>query len=120
VKLQARQKDFESRDAGFLVVGSRPEPIDVAKQSATKDGISYPILYDSDTSATRSLGLWSDQMQMPFMGYVVIDKSGRIIAGEQVLSEAKGAADQNIDQILRALESVKSGASATARAAGGS
>jgi hypothetical protein len=41
---------------------------------------------------------------MPFMGYVIIDKSGRIVDGEQVLSEAPGAANDSIDQILSALE----------------
>ncbi len=72
----------------------------MAKSKASSDGITYPVLYDADTAVTRQLGLWSDHMQMPWMGYVVIDKSGRLAAREQVLSEAGGSASKNVDRVL--------------------
>jgi len=49
-------------------------------------------------------------MDMPFMGYVVIDKSGRVVASDLVLSEAKGAAPDNIDEILSALDATRKAA----------
>jgi peroxiredoxin len=104
VELQGQQKEFERRGAVLMVLGSVPEPVDVAEDKARSHGITYPILYDEGTGVTRDLGLWSDHMQMPWMGYVIIDRSGRIVDGEQVLSEAKGAAPENIELILSALE----------------
>lgn len=53
------------------------------------------------------------------MGYVVIDKSGRIASGEQVLSEEPGAAAENIDEILGALERVQQQLSGVSGGLGG-
>ena len=112
MELQDRQDDFSSRGAALLVLGSKPEPLDVATAKAKENGITYPILHDAGTSVTRSLGLWSDHMQMPFMGYVVIDRSGTVVAGEQVLSEAGGAAPDSIDEILGVLDDARQAAAA--------
>lgn len=104
VELQDFQEEFEKQDAKLVVLGSLPEPMDTARREADARGITYPLLFDAETSVCRDLGLWSDHMQMPFMGYVIIGKSGRIVAGEQTsLSEAKGAAQSNADEILAAL-----------------
>jgi len=103
VELQDRQGQFEQEGAALVVLGSLPESIDAATNKARSHGITYPIVYDAGTSVTRTLGLWSDRMEMPFMGYVIIAKSGRIVGGEQILSEAKDAAPENIDEILQAL-----------------
>lgn len=110
MELQDRQDDFEARGAALLVLGSKPEPIDVTREKAMEHGITYPLLYDADTSIARRVGLWSDRMEMPFMGYLVVDRSGRIIAGNRVLSEAKGAAPENIDEILTALDAARKAA----------
>ncbi len=118
MELQDRQGDFKARGAALFVLGSQPEPVDVARAKATSHSITYPIMYDANTSVTRKVGLWSDQMEMPFMGYIVIDMSGRIVAGEQALSEAKGAAPANIERILSALEKPRQGA-AGGRGSGG-
>lgn len=88
----------------LVVVGSEPEPIEVATAEAARRGIDYPLLYDADQTVTRRLGLWSDRMEMPFMSYVVIDASGRIAASEQVLGEQPGAGGTNVDEILDALD----------------
>lgn len=100
MELQGRQGDFQAKGAALFVLGSRPESMETAKAKSSSHNITYPILYDADTAATRQIGLWSDQMDMPFMGYVIIDKSGRFAAGEQVLSEAGGSAAKNVDHIL--------------------
>lgn len=104
VELQERQGEFEERDAQLVVLGSLPEPMDVAKREAESRGITYPLLYDAEASVTKRLGLWSDHMEMPWMGYLIIDRSGRVVASELQLSEAKGAAPENIELILSALE----------------
>jgi hypothetical protein len=52
--------------------------------------------------------MWSDMMGMPWMGYVIIDKTGKIVSGEQMgLSEARGAAPKNVDKLLKSLSSAR-------------
>jgi len=104
VELQADQGKFSQRDAQLVVLGSRPESVEVAKQSANQRGITYTLLRDAETNVTKKLGLWSDHMDMPWMGYLVIDKSGRVAASELQLSEAKGAAPETVAAILGALD----------------
>ncbi len=87
-----------------MVLGSLPESMDLAKQSANQRGITYTLLRDPDTNVTKKLGLWSDMMDMPWMGYMIIDKSGRVAASDLQLSEAKGAAPATVDTILAALK----------------
>ncbi len=108
VELQARQGEFRNKAASLIVLGSRPESMDTAKSKALNYGLTFPILYDAQTDATRSVGLWSDQMDMPFMGYVIIGKSGKLVAGDQILSEADGDAAKNVDLMLSALTRVQS------------
>jgi peroxiredoxin len=108
VELQDVQEEFENQDAELVVLGSLPESMETARSEAESRGITYPLLHDAEMSVTRDLGLWSNRMEMPFMGYVIIDMSGRIIAGEQMsLSEAKGAARSNADEILTALQEAR-------------
>ena len=104
VELQRRQDEFSGRGAMLVVIGSEPEPIDLATREADRRGIDYPLLYDADQAVTRRLGLWSDSMEMPFMGYVIVDASGRIAASEQVLGEQPGGGATNVDEILGALD----------------
>ena len=105
VELQDVQTEFEKQDAKLVVLGSLPEPMETVTREAESRGITYPLLHDAKTQVTRDLGLWSNRMEMPFMGYVIIDKSGRIVAGEQTsLSEAKGVSRSNVDEILAALD----------------
>lgn len=104
VELQERQGEFENRDAQLVVLGSLPEPMDVAKRDAEQRGITYTLLHDAETNVTKELGLWSDHMEMPWMGYLIVDRSGRVVASDLALSESKGAAPANVDAILAALE----------------
>jgi peroxiredoxin len=104
VELQADQGKFVQRDAKLVVLGSLPESMDVAKKDAEQHGITYTLLRDAETNVTKKLGLWSDHMEMPWMGYLIIDKSGRVAASDLQLSEAKGAGPANVDAILSALD----------------
>ena len=88
----------------LVVIGSRPEPLDLARREAAARGLSYTLLYDADHSVLDRLGLWSESMEMPWMGYVVIDETGELVAGEQVLSEQTQSGEANVMQILQALE----------------
>jgi len=112
VELQGRQKEFEERGALLVVLGSLPESTETARREAQRRGITYPLLYDAETSVTRDLGLWSDHMEMPWMGYLILDKSGRVVARELQLDESKGAGPKNVDRILAALEEAQQGEAA--------
>ena len=107
VELQGRQGDFETRDAKLVVLGSLPESMETARKDAESRGITYTLLHDAKTSVTRKVGLWSNHMEMPWMGYLIIDKSGRVVASDLQLSESKGAAPKNIDTILAALDGAR-------------
>ncbi|MEX2227872.1 MAG: hypothetical protein WEB52_15670 [Dehalococcoidia bacterium] len=93
----------------------------VGQETVQKRGInSYPVLQEYPPyTFTKSIGMWSEHMRMPFMGYVIIDKSGKIVAGQQTsLSEAKGAAPTNVDYVLAALNSARVGGGAPASSGG--
>lgn len=108
-ELQRRAPEFEAANAQLVVLGS--EVGQTGRDTAAKhDVTAYPLLQEGEPNMfTRSIGMWSDMMGMPWMGYVIIDKSGKIVSGEQMgLSEARGAAPQNVDKLLRSLSAAKS------------
>ena len=103
-ELERRAPDFAAANANLAVLGY--EIGETGSNTAAKHGItSYPLLQEGASHTfTRSIGMWSDMMDMPFMGYVIIDKSRKIVTGEQTgLSEARGAAPANVDKLLSAL-----------------
>lgn len=103
-EVERRVPDFEAADAYVVALGY--EVGNVGQETVQKRGIkSYPLLQEYPPyTFTKSIGMWSDMMDMPFMGYVVIGKDGKILSGEQTaLSEARGAAPSNVDQLLAAL-----------------
>lgn len=107
-ELERRAGDFEAAQA--YLVGLGYETGQVGRNTAQKHGIqSYPLLQEGKPNRfTRGIGMWSDHMDMPWMGYVIIDRAGTIVAGEQMaLSEAKGAGPANVDQLLRALAAAR-------------
>ena len=107
-ELERRAPEFDAADA--YVVGLGYETGQTGRDTAVKHGIkSYPLLQEASPNAfTKSIGMWSDMMDMPWMGYVIIDKSGKIVAGEQTgLSEARGAAPKNVDKLLAALSAAR-------------
>jgi peroxiredoxin len=104
VELQGRQGDFNRRGSQLLVLGSKPESDAFVRDRIAKYGLTYPLLYDEGTLVTKQIGLWSDMMDMPWMGYFVIDKSGHIAAANFQLSEADGAGPANVNEILAAVD----------------
>lgn len=119
MELQARAGEFEAVDA--VLIGLGYEVGQEGEKTVAQNGItSYPLLQETPRGPiTRSLGLWSDQMDMPFMGYIIIDRSGRIVAREQVLNELPGAAPASVDRILAALEEARKGPAQGSDGAGG-
>lgn len=110
-ELQKRAADFGAADASLVVLGY--ETGQTGRTTARKHAVTaYPLLQEGTPNKfTRSIGMWSDHMNMPWMGYVVIDKSGKIVAGEQTsLSEAKGAAPKSVDYLLSALQKARGNA----------
>jgi peroxiredoxin len=65
-------------------------------------GLSFPILSDPRMAAVRAFGMFGDSMGMPEMGYVVIDRQGRIRTRQVDRQFA-----ENIDSIVRALRDAK-------------
>lgn len=124
-ELQKRAGDFEAANAQLVVLGY--ETGKIGRDTAAKHGVTaYPLLQEGTPyTFTRSIGMWSDMMEMPWMGYVIVGASGRIVAGEQTgLSEARGAAPANVDKILAAVSASRTGTRGAtysdARAAGAS
>lgn len=114
IALQARAGEFTAANATLVALGS--ETGQTGRTTAANRGITaYPLLQEGGSNSfTRSIGMWSDMMGMPFMGYAIIGKDGKILAGEQAsLSEAKGAAPSNVDAILAALTSAQAGEGAS-------
>jgi peroxiredoxin len=110
-ELQRRAPEFEAANAQLVVLGY--EVGKTGRDTAAKHSVtSYPLLQEgSPNTFTRSIGMWSDMMEMPWMGYVIVDKSGKIVAGEQTgLSEARGAAPKNVDKLLSSLASARASA----------
>ena len=103
-ELEGRQADFEQRDAKLVVLGSLPESVGFARSEAQRRHLTFSLLHDANTSVAQELGLWSDDMEMPWMGYLIIDKSGRVAGSDLMLSEAPGAGPENVDTILAALD----------------
>ncbi len=120
-ELQRRAPDFTAAGAYLAVVGY--ETGQVGRDTAAKHGVTaYPLLQEGPPyTFLRSIGMWSDMMDMPFMGYVIIDKSGTIVAREQAsLSEAQGAATANVNQLLAALASARARTGAAGASPGSS
>jgi peroxiredoxin len=119
-ELQGRQADFEQRDAKLVVLGSRPESPDLQRSEAQRRHLTYSLLYDANASVTQKLGMWSEHMEMPWMGYLIIDRSGKVAGSDLALSEATGAGPENVDTIVAALDAAQQAeASGTDHSGGG-
>lgn len=119
-ELEQRTADFVAADA--YLVGLGYETGEAGRATVRHNGItSYPILQEGPPyTFMRSIGMWSDMMRMPFMGYVIIDKSGKIVLSEQAaLSEAKGAGPANVDKLLTELAKARALAGESTASTGG-
>jgi peroxiredoxin len=75
-KLQRRIKDVEATGAAAFAV-SIDRPTD-ARRLRQELLLTLPILSDPDMTMIRAYGMKGEGMQMGDMGYVIIDKAGRI------------------------------------------
>jgi len=102
VKLPSKFHELTADGAAVLAI-SIDSP-DAARRLGRDLGLPFPILSDPDMSVIRAYGMKGNGMDMADMGYVVIDKRGRIRARQidrefgdhigdivRVLREAKGA-----------------------------
>ena len=54
------------------------DPEVTAAQTASKLGITFPLLSDTPASVIRQYQMYNSRMQMAHMGYVLIDASGHV------------------------------------------
>lgn len=76
VKLQARVNELTAEGAAVFAVSIDKPPM--AREVTKKFGLSFPILSDPEMTVVRQYGMKGDRMEMAELGYVVIDRHGRI------------------------------------------
>jgi peroxiredoxin Q/BCP len=87
---------------GAAVLGISGDSTDAAASLTTELGLPFPILSDPRMAVVRAFAMYGDSMGMPEMGYVVIDKQGRIRSRR--IDRRFG---ENVDSIVRALRAAK-------------
>ena len=87
---------------GAAVLGVSGDSTDAAARLTQELGLSFPVLSDPRMTVVRAFGMFGDSMGMPEMGYVVIDRQGRIRTRQMDRQFA-----ENIDSIVRALRDAK-------------
>lgn len=100
VKLRPRAKELEAEGAAVLAM-SMDTPAEASKLALDLN-LAFPILSDPNMVIVRDYGMEGKGMGMPEMGYVVIDKHGRI--REEQIDRRFG---ENVDAILKALRQAK-------------
>jgi peroxiredoxin len=87
---------------GAAVLGISGDSADAAARLTKDLGLPFPILSDPRTAVVRAFAMYGDSMGMPEMGYVVIDKQGRI-RSRQVDRQF----GEHVDAIVRAVRDAK-------------
>jgi peroxiredoxin Q/BCP len=101
VKLRPHVKELEAEGAAVLAMSmDTPEE---ASRLAQDLSLAFPVLSDPNMVIVREYGMYGKQMQMPEMGYTVIDKQGRIRA-----QEVDRQFGENASAILKTLRKAKS------------
>lgn len=78
VKLQARLTELTSEGAAVFAVSIDTQ--EQARRVAQQFGLSFPLLSDPGMQVIRQFGMKGERMEMGELGYVVIDREGRIRA----------------------------------------
>lgn len=76
VKLRPHVTNLVSE--GAAVLGMSMDPPAEAARLAMELDLAFPLLSDPHMAIVREYGMEGKEMGMPEMGYVVIDKQGRI------------------------------------------
>ena len=87
---------------GAAVLGVSGDTLAAATRLQQDLGLSFPLLADPQNKVARACGMFGAAMGMPEMGYIVIDKQGRIRT-RQVDRRFGG----NVDAIVRAVREAK-------------
>lgn len=101
-KLPPRIQELTAEGAAVLGV-SRDLPHDAARLTQEL-GLPFPILSDVYLEVSRAYGMKGEGMEMAELGYVIIDKHGRIRTRR--IDRRFGG---NVDAIARALREAKAG-----------
>ena len=87
---------------GAAVLGISGDSTDAAARLIKELGLPFPILSDPRMAVVRAFAMYGDSMGMPEMGYVVIDKQGRIRS-----RQVDRRFGENVYSIVRALRAAK-------------
>jgi peroxiredoxin Q/BCP len=68
------------RDLGAIVLAISNDRVEDARRMATELGLDYPVLSDPSMKVILRYQMKGNGMSMADMGYVLIDRSGRIRA----------------------------------------
>src|SRR2546425_5858475 len=78
VKLQARLGELTAEGAAVFAVSV--DPPDQARKVAEQFRLSFPVLSDPQLEVIRPYGMKGERMETADLGYVVIDRRGRLRA----------------------------------------
>lgn len=87
---------------GAAVLGVSGDNTDAAARLTQELGLPFPILSDPRMAVVRAFAMYGDSMGMPEMGYVVIDKQGRIR-----VRQVDRQFGEHVDSIVRAVRDAK-------------
>lgn len=87
---------------GAAVLGISGDSVEAAARLRQELGLPFAILSDPRTTVVRAFGMYGEAMGMPEMGYVVIDKQGRIRT-----RQVDRRFGENVGMIVRALREAK-------------
>lgn len=87
---------------GAAMLGISGDSPEAAARLTKELGLPFPILSDPRMAVVRAFGMYGDSMGMPEMGYVVIDKQGRIRT-----RQVDRQFGENVDSIVRAVRAAK-------------
>ncbi|MBI4536329.1 MAG: redoxin domain-containing protein [candidate division NC10 bacterium] len=95
-------KEIEATGAAVLAVSiDRPEDAQALRRDL---GLTFPILSDPDMRMIRAFGMQGEMRNMGDMGYVIIDKAGRI--RDRRIERKFG---ENLAPVLSTLQSLHAG-----------
>lgn len=87
---------------GAAVFAVSNDSTEGAARLAKELGLPFPILSDPQMGVVRAFAMYGDSMGMPEMGYVVIDKQGRIHT-----RQVDRRFGENLDSIVRAVRDAR-------------
>lgn len=87
---------------GAAVFAVSGDSTDAAARLAKELDLPFPLLSDPRMAVVRAFAMYGDSMGMPEMGYVVIDRQGRIRARQ--MDRRFG---ENVESIIRAVRDAK-------------